>query len=383
MSHIQLLRLFISERLTAAAEEIFEAVERTIAEYEEEATRSQQDSNHQQGLLQVDLKQEVKLHREASSQLFACAEELPLEQEHYQQEWSPKSGYDNPGVGQEHPEPPAIKEEQQEPWSSPGEGEQLPGMEEADPTNFTFTPTCVKSCIYPDLTPFQTHGVENEDRKPLPSTSADQRAADGNSDSSGECQPILPDCSITRSDTEPELGLKTLTDFSISKDLKFHRRTHTGNIPFTKACELELLHIRAPPERKRRDKPYCCRVCGKEFSHSAHLATHTRIHTGGKLFSCQVCGKEFRHGNSVIVHMRIHTQEKPYRCRLCGKEFRHVGNLNVHMRIHTGEKPYSCIVCGKKFSRNNLMTNHMAVHTGEKSLGVKSVGGRGSVHMPP
>ena len=37
---MQSLKVFLSERLTAAAEEIFGAVEKTIAEYKEEISRS-------------------------------------------------------------------------------------------------------------------------------------------------------------------------------------------------------------------------------------------------------------------------------------------------------------------------------------------------------
>ncbi|XP_041665432.1 uncharacterized protein LOC121524223 isoform X2 [Cheilinus undulatus] len=37
MSHLQLLRLFISERLSVAAEEIFAAVHRTLTEYEQDS----------------------------------------------------------------------------------------------------------------------------------------------------------------------------------------------------------------------------------------------------------------------------------------------------------------------------------------------------------
>lgn len=51
MSHMQLLKLYISERLSVAAEEIFAAVQRTITEYEQ--------SSDQHGL-----KQEVHLHIE-------------------------------------------------------------------------------------------------------------------------------------------------------------------------------------------------------------------------------------------------------------------------------------------------------------------------------
>ena len=47
-------------------------------------------------------------------------------------------------LDQEEPEPPRIKEEQEELWTSQ-EGEKLQGLEEADITKFTFTPVPVKS----------------------------------------------------------------------------------------------------------------------------------------------------------------------------------------------------------------------------------------------
>ncbi|CAB1331513.1 unnamed protein product, partial [Coregonus sp. 'balchen'] len=58
MSKIQLLRVFLNERLTAAAEEIFGVVEKTIAEYQEEVVRLQR-------LLDIDivLQPEKNLHR--------------------------------------------------------------------------------------------------------------------------------------------------------------------------------------------------------------------------------------------------------------------------------------------------------------------------------
>ena len=56
MSSVQYLRELISERLTAAAEEIFTVFEKTIVQYEEEVDR-------QRRLLDIVLKPEVKLHR--------------------------------------------------------------------------------------------------------------------------------------------------------------------------------------------------------------------------------------------------------------------------------------------------------------------------------
>ncbi|XP_075961697.1 calaxin isoform X1 [Anarhichas minor] len=355
MSQMQLLRLFISERLSAAAEEIFAAVQRTVTEREEEAARSERDAD------QRGLKQEVHVHNDDAPQIFVCAHE----QKHFEQQWSPESCHNNPSVDQDDtgllaPEPPAIKQEQ--PWSSPD-------MEDADTSTGKVTPTYMTSCIYSDMTELQTHDTGNEDRKPV--------SVEGTAQSSSEYWTLLPDCSVSLNNMGPELGLATQTDYSIGK---VHTQSPTGRKQLTKSCEP---HSPTPPnkETKSSSKSYRCRFCGKEFSHSAHLATHAQIHTSEKLFICEVCGKEFRHGNSVNVHMRIHTAEKPYRCRICGKEFRHVGNLNVHTRIHTGEKPHTCTVCGKKFSRNNLMTKHMAVHTGERSLNTKSVLRRGSVGL--
>lgn len=56
MSNIQLLRVFLNERLTYAANEIFGIVEKTIIEYQEEVVRLQR-------LLDIVLQPEIKLRR--------------------------------------------------------------------------------------------------------------------------------------------------------------------------------------------------------------------------------------------------------------------------------------------------------------------------------
>lgn len=58
MSSIQLLREVVNERLSAAAEEIFEAVKKTIEGYEEEIRRQRQ-------LLQAVLQPQIKLEKPA------------------------------------------------------------------------------------------------------------------------------------------------------------------------------------------------------------------------------------------------------------------------------------------------------------------------------
>lgn len=63
MSKVQQLRCSVKQRLTEAAEDIFVLFERTIAEYEEQLSRSTQENERQRKLLDAVLKPEVRLRR--------------------------------------------------------------------------------------------------------------------------------------------------------------------------------------------------------------------------------------------------------------------------------------------------------------------------------
>ncbi|XP_039858406.1 golgin subfamily A member 6-like protein 22 [Simochromis diagramma] len=102
MPSAQYLREFINERLTAAAEQIFLEFEKTIVQYEEEIDR-------QRRLLDITWKPQIKLHRTDDPQQHVSREEEVLPEQQL--------------CGQEDPEPPQIKEEQ--------EGEQLVVKEES------------------------------------------------------------------------------------------------------------------------------------------------------------------------------------------------------------------------------------------------------------
>uniref|UniRef100_A0A673X122 Zinc finger and SCAN domain-containing protein 22-like n=1 Tax=Salmo trutta TaxID=8032 RepID=A0A673X122_SALTR len=123
MSKQQSFHVFLNERLTSAAVDIFGEVEKTVVEYQEENDRLRR-------LLRRT--PEIQLCRIESLQLSVSEEEVPPEQ----QEWSPS-------LGQKDPETTQIKEEQEEVRTSQQE-EQLQGVE-PDIIEFIFTPPCVKS----------------------------------------------------------------------------------------------------------------------------------------------------------------------------------------------------------------------------------------------
>ncbi|CAB1417100.1 unnamed protein product [Pleuronectes platessa] len=92
------LRALLTERLTAAVKEIAAVFEKTVAEYEDRLERSEEEM-----LLDAVMKPEIRLHRADFLQPVVSKEKVLPEQ----QQWSPLAD-------QENPEPPHIKEEQEE-----------------------------------------------------------------------------------------------------------------------------------------------------------------------------------------------------------------------------------------------------------------------------
>ncbi|XP_076020351.1 uncharacterized protein LOC143011380 isoform X2 [Genypterus blacodes] len=407
MSKLQVLRVQVNERLTAAVGEILGLFERTIIEYEEELSRSQQRVDHQHKQLRAALNPEVRLYRADIQQLLV------------QQEC--RLSFD-----QEEPEPPHIKEEQRELWTSE-EGEQLHGVEEAEITRVP-----VKSEVdEKEVQSTQLHQNQTSSSGELMKTEAD--GEDGEQlDMPRNSDPALPEdiqqlvvqqmwCpSRDQEEPEPQPIIEELEAFWISPeveqlhDLRESVKSEDGEAEVqssqlyqiqcdvnteakppssittkrirTEAGRKDLVvqsnnpgpdsnlqsaskkttrNARLKGHLKIQSKPFSCSLCGKYFAQSSYLKVHMRFHTGEKPFSCSVCGKNFTTNSDLTIHVRIHTGEKPYHCSVCGKNFNQNANLTIHMRTHTGERPFSCSLCGRNFTRNAYLKLHMRIHTGE------------------
>ncbi|XP_060946776.1 zinc finger and SCAN domain-containing protein 12-like [Limanda limanda] len=356
------LRAMLTERLMAAGEQILAGLEETLLESEE---RSEREICRQRRLLDAVMQPEVRLHRAVCpavvQQLMVIKEEVPTEE----QKWSPF-------VDKKDPEPPHIKEEQEEPWTNQ-DGQQLQGLEEAD-IKFTLTPVAVKSEEDEEkLKSSKLHPSEMKENRvdcggpePARNSGPDGRLQPGpeeKTEDSSETEESEDDWMETR---EPQTGLNTrnnkqpLSDMGCKTEKKLFSCSECG-----KRC----IH-RGDLNRHMRihtgEKSFSCSECGKRFNRRGNLNTHMRTHTGEKPFSCSECGESFTQRNHLNTHMMIHTGEKPFSCSECGKRFSHRGALNKHVRIHTGEKPFCCLECGKRFTTRGNLNSHMRIHTGEK-----------------
>ncbi|XP_074468583.1 uncharacterized protein LOC141753858 [Sebastes fasciatus] len=377
MSKVDLLRVFVKQRLTLAAEEILDLFETTIAEYEEQLEFSSKENQRRQKLLDAVLHPEVQLHRADVQQLLVVREEVPTEQ----QEWSSS-------LDQEDPEPPHIKEEPEDLWTSQ-EGEQFQRLEEAD-IKFPFTSVHVKSEEDDEekAQSSQLHEGQSEENREAEHLiiESDEEDCGG----SGSTMISDPDSLLqpaTHDDTSPSFELET----DDSRDWEETKEPQSGSDPLqnnevsvsdmkcntgkVSASSFECArnfshkeHLHQHTGIQTGSKPFSCSVCDKTFAISSSLISHFRVHSVGKRFSCSVCKTSFGTSSNLVRHMRIHTGEKPFSCSVCGKRFTQKEHLRVHLFAHTGEKPFGCSVCSKRFSFDSNLRQHMAVHTGEKPL---------------
>ncbi|XP_054628182.1 zinc finger protein 771-like [Dunckerocampus dactyliophorus] len=403
-----MVKELVKERLMAAADEISAMFERTIASYEEELSRTREEKERLRQQLEAVSKTGVLVQLGDVQQLFG-----------HQEQHSPQPKEGGSILKQEGPQPPHIKDKEEELWitqeaeltklpptgvsvtedqeDKPPESscllhpsdvqqmidrqEQLQGgssilkqpphvkeeeqelwisqeEEETDPTELPLTGVSVK-----------TEG--HEDKLLAPLSVGDDVTSHYPEDEDRDHTQVA-----VSSDTGGEGDVRTHAD---NKHSEFCEKKTGKNRFACSVCAKSFFFKSRLTEHMRKhtgQKPFSCSFCGRTFASRSALMQHTRTHSGEKPFSCSVCDSKFALRCALVQHMRTHTGEKPFSCSVCGKGFSHRCNMTTHMRTHTGEKPFSCSLCGQRFPRRSGMASHMRSHTGEKPFGCSVCGKR-------
>ncbi|XP_034728803.1 zinc finger and SCAN domain-containing protein 31-like isoform X3 [Etheostoma cragini] len=270
MSSVQHLKQFVNERLTAAAEEIFGVFEKTIFQFEEAIDR-------QRRLLDVVYKPDTTLLKIELPPPRDCNEEEVLaDQQLCIQER-------NSRLDQEEPEPPQMKEEQEDLCISQ-EGEQLVLNQETD--GVTLTPTYEES----DHSAGQTLSF-NISETPM---AVDEKPLNCIWDKSSV---------VSEANNDHQL----ISHSSHDAESQDQKREDSGS---TRNAEPEenKIHHNSRGQRNNVNNPNLSMI-----PHDTHASK-----TSSK---CDVCGKEFKYDSILQRHMSNHTGEKPYTCKTCGKDF--------------------------------------------------------------
>ncbi|XP_037621089.1 zinc finger and SCAN domain-containing protein 22-like isoform X2 [Sebastes umbrosus] len=334
MTKLELLNVFLNDRLTAAAEEIFRAVKSTVVEYQSEILRSKEENERLKRLLNVAVQrllQQPGEDEDEEQQPDSHSVQPQDDDQPCELEW--RSSVELlPQIKEE----PKLKNSQTA-CSQEGSSSEEGNCSHVEPLQRSHPPPAQTVC-------------SRQSVSPPPLTSQEVKAERDREDSRKQQQPAnsLPssmtvhsNCRAAQSDSRPGTA-KSLRTQKTEQQVRGLIRTSGKQ----SAHLLQIKNVRSlklPPPRSSHpgqsiQRWHSCKECGKGFSFACQLEVHMRWHTKEKPYSCAVCRKSFTTVSMLKRHHRIHTGEKPFHCHVCGKCFNQSAHLNTHFRLHTRER---------------------------------------------
>ncbi|XP_035770040.1 zinc finger protein 22-like isoform X1 [Neolamprologus brichardi] len=317
MTKLELLNVFLNDRLTAAAEDIFRAVKDTVVEYQSEILRSKEENERLKRLLNVAV-QRLLLQSGEEHRLTALTEPHSQAQEDGQ---LCASECGRSAALLSH-----VKDEQRNAQSHCSH--QVSNSEEGNCRSvepLRLNPPPAQTASLPPLTSpeVKTETDREDGRKQQRRNSLPAAANAAQSDSRATA-------AKTHRTVRNEQQVKGLLRSNGKQS------AHILQIKNVKSLKASSSRPHHPSQSIQRW--HSCNECGKGFNFACQLEVHMRWHTKEKPYSCAVCRKSFTTVSMLKRHHRIHTGEKPFRCHVCGKCFNQSAHLNTHFRLHTRER---------------------------------------------
>ncbi|KAM3596982.1 uncharacterized protein V6R79_023942 [Siganus canaliculatus] len=277
MCSLENVRVFVDQRLAAFAEEMFEVIERTMREFEEQLRR-QQDLK----LLTAAFQPQVRIHRTDVQQL-TLSEDVPPEQQ--QRSISLKQ--------EEAPELPNFKEEEEEPGTGPM-STQLP------------VTVKVKEEQEDDPQPTQL-----PPRDHINDAAFDEDSGDGE----GLDDDVNPEPDPVHCSSGWEDPVEHQSGFILQQNTQtpLVNGEHSGGGTSAGSTDLQGNLVQVPTEENPSSFGG-----NRQNLERTNKKQKPRRHVGSERYTCLICNKTFTCKVSIERHMAVHIVEKPLRCSLGG-----------------------------------------------------------------
>ncbi|CAL8305745.1 unnamed protein product [Merluccius merluccius] len=288
MTAMMNLRVFMSERLSSAAMDIFGEVEKVIALYQAEVSRSREEVRYLQKQLELHRNTAIK-REEGSTRSTAC-------EDSEQSQVTVDSTHTNTEVQADIA---TIKEEQE------------------------------VVCINSD-------GLDTDTTTTASFVTRDQEQQDMEFRSTYETPSFLSLCpSAVSSDHLKEWHKQTQK----AKESVLAVQRESNELGLNQELSPALPHKSLSTKAQNSDHSFC-HLCGKPFRYIGSLMKHIKMHDD-QTVNCGICNRLCHNINDLLSHLRC-AHRGSYFCHICGKTFSKQCFLIIHSKQHKGSKQFAC-----------------------------------------